>query len=102
MRGNVYIYIFTMALVSYLIRTLPLTFIRKQIKSRFIRSFLYYVPYVTLAVMTFPAIINATQSVYSGLLALVVGIIVAWIRADLLLVSVSACAVVFITELFIK
>jgi branched-subunit amino acid transport protein len=91
-----------MALVSYLIRTLPLTFIRKQIKSQFIRSFLYYVPYVTLAVMTFPAIINATQSVYSGLLALVIGIIIAWLKADLLLVSVSSCFVVLIAELFIK
>ena len=73
MRGNIYIYIFTAAIVSYLIRVLPLTLIRKQIKNKFIKSFLYYVPYVTLAVMTFPAIIQATQSPWAGAIALVVG-----------------------------
>ena len=62
MTHNNYIYIAVMALVSYAIRILPLTLIRKPIKNRFIQSFLYYVPYVTLAVMTFPAIIQATQS----------------------------------------
>ena len=62
MTSNAYIYIFTAAIVSYLIRVLPLTLIRKPINNRFIKSFLYYVPYVTLAVMTFPAIIEATQS----------------------------------------
>ena len=60
MSGNVYIYIFIMAAVSYAIRVLPVTLIKKQIENQFIQSFLYYVPYVTLAVMTFPAIINAT------------------------------------------
>ena len=68
MRSNV-IYIIVMALVSYTIRILPLTLIRKPIKNRFIQSFLYYVPYVTLAVMTFPAIVHATQSPISGLAA---------------------------------
>ena len=63
MTHNNYIYIAVMALVSYTIRILPLTLIRKPIKNRFIQSFLYYVPYVTLAVMTFPAIVNATQPV---------------------------------------
>ena len=59
---NNYIYIAVMALVSYTIRILPLTLIRKPIKNQFIQSFLYYVPYVTLSVMTFPAIVHATQS----------------------------------------
>lgn len=59
---NNYIYIAVMAAVSYTIRVLPLTLIRKPIKNQFIQSFLYYVPYVTLAVMTFPAIIHATQT----------------------------------------
>ena len=63
MSGNIYIYIAIVAITSYLIRVLPLTLIRKPIKNRFIRSFLYYVPYVTLAVMTFPAIIDATDTV---------------------------------------
>ena len=69
MNHNIYIYIAIMALVSFCIRVLPLTLIRKQIKSQFLQSFLYYVPYVTLAVMTFPAIVDATQSPAAGALA---------------------------------
>ena len=93
---NNYIYIAVMALVSYTIRILPLTLIRKPIK-----SFLYYVPYVTLSVMTFPAIVHATQSPVSGALALVVGIAAAWFGASLFQVSVACCAVVFVIELFL-
>lgn len=78
MKGNPYIYIFIMAGVSYLIRVLPLTLIRREIRNRFIRSFLYYVPYVTLSVMTFPAIVQATDSPVAGALALVVGAVAAW------------------------
>ena len=98
---NNYIYIAVMALVSYTIRILPLTLIRNPIKNQFIQSFLYYVPYVTLAVMTFPAIVNATQSPVSGALALVVGIAAAWFGASLFQVSVACCAVVFLIELFL-
>ena len=98
---NNYIYIAVMALVSYAIRVLPLTLIRKPIKNRFIRSFLYYVPYVTLSVMTFPAIINATQSPVSGAAALVAGILAAYLGAGLLPVAVICCGVVFVLELFI-
>ncbi|MCH5201796.1 MAG: AzlD domain-containing protein [Oscillospiraceae bacterium] len=101
MKHNPYIYILIMAGVSFLIRVLPLTLIRKQIKNQFIQSFLYYVPYVTLAVMTFPAIINATQSPISGLIALIVGIVAAWFGASLFQVSCSCCAVVLIAELFL-
>ena len=78
---NNYLYILVMFLVSYAIRVLPLTLIRKPIRNQFIQSFLYYVPYVTLAVMTFPAIVNATQSPIAGALALVVGIAAAWFGA---------------------
>ena len=85
---NNYIYIAVMAAVSYTIRVLPLTLIRKPIKNQFIQSFLYYVPYVTLAVMTFPAIIHATQTPISGLVALIAGIIAAWLGAGLFPVSV--------------
>lgn len=98
---NVYIYIFIMAGVSYLIRVLPLTLIRREIKSRFIRSFLYYVPYVTLTVMTFPAILEATASPISGLLALLVGMVAAWFGRSLLSVAVLSCLTVFLSELII-
>ena len=101
MTHNNYIYIAVMALVSYAIRILPLTLIRKPIKNRFIQSFLYYVPYVTLAVMTFPAIIQATQSPAAGAVALVVGIAAAWFGASLFQVAAGCCAVVFVLEFFI-
>ena len=100
MSYNIFIYILIMAVVSYAIRVLPLTLIRKQIKNRFIQSFLYYVPYVTLSIMTFPAIIEATQSPLSGAIALAVGIAAAWFGASLFKVAVSCCSVVFIVELF--
>ena len=89
MTHNNFIYIAVMARVSYAIRVLPLTLIRKPIKNQFIQSFLYYVPYVTLAVMTFPAIVEATQSPVAGAVALVVGILAAWFGASLFHVSVS-------------
>ena len=98
---NNYLYIFVMFLVSYAIRVLPLTLIRKPIRNPFIQSFLYYVPYVTLAVMTFPAIVNATQSPAAGAVALVVGIAAAWCGASLFQVSVACCAVVLVLELFL-
>lgn len=99
MRGNVYIYIAVMSLVSFAVRVLPLTLIRGQIPSRFIRSFLFYVPYVTLAVMTFPAIVEATQVPLAGVLALAVGVVLAWRGAGLFPVAVCCCLVVFFTEL---
>lgn len=101
MTHNIFLYIAVMAGVTYLIRVLPLTLIRKEIKNRTIRSFLYYVPYVTLAVMTFPAILDATGSAWSGLAALLVGIILAWCGGSLFQVAVAACAVVFVLELFL-
>ncbi len=99
---KVYLYILVMAGVSYLIRALPVTVFRKPIKSRFIRSFLYYVPYATLAVMTFPAILHATQSPLSGAAALVVGLLAAWFGADLFKTAVACCAVVFVLEFFVR
>ena len=96
-----YLYIAVMAAVSYTIRVLPLTLIRKPIRHRFLQSFLYYVPYVTLAVMTFPAIIHATQTPISGAVALVVGAAAAWLGAGLFPVSVLCCVLVFVIELFV-
>lgn len=101
MLNNVWIYIAVMAGVTYLIRVLPLTLIRKEIKNQTIRSFLFYVPYVTLAVMTFPAIIQATDSLWAGLAALIAGIALAWFGGSLLQVAIVACAVVFVLELFL-
>ena len=94
-----YIYILIAFAVIYLIRVLPLTLIRKPIRSRFLRSFLYYVPYVTLAVMTFPAIVEATANPIAGAAALIVGIVAAWLGGSLFQVSVTCCAVVFLAEL---
>lgn len=101
MNAKIYLYIGIMALVTYLIRVLPLTLIRKEIKNRTIRSFLYYVPYVTLAVMTFPAILSATGSIYSAWAALIVGVLLAFKGRSLFQVAVSSCIVVFVLELFI-
>lgn len=99
MAGNVFIYILVMSAVSFAVRVLPLTLIRGQIKSRFIRSFLFYVPYVTLAVMTFPSIVEATQSPMAGALALAAGIVLAWMGAELFPVAAACCLVVLFTEL---
>ena len=98
---SAYIYILVAAIVSTIIRVLPVTVFRKPINNRFVRSFLYYVPYVTLAVMTFPAIINATQSKISGILALVCGSVAAWFNRSLFKVACICCGVVFVTELFL-
>jgi branched-subunit amino acid transport protein len=101
MSHNAYIYILIMGLVTYAIRVIPITLIRGQIKNRFIKSFLYYVPYVTLAVMTFPAIIEATTSPVAGAVALVAGLLLAWYKASLFSVSVSCCVLVFILEIIL-
>ena len=90
-----------MASVTYLIRVLPLTILRKPITNRFLRSFLYYVPYVTLAVMTFPAIINATRSPVAGGIALVLGSLAAYFGADLFKVAAVSCVAVFLSEFFL-
>ena len=96
-----YMYILVMAAVTFLIRAIPVSVIQKQIKNRFIRSFLFYVPYVTLAIMTFPAIINATGSIWSGLAALVIGVLLSYFGISLFGVAVCSCAAVFIIELII-
>ena len=98
---NNYIYIAVMALVSYTIRILPLTLIRKPIKNQFIQSFLSEIKVLTkMPVLNF-LFVHATQSPVSGALALVVGIAAAWFGASLFQVSVACCAVVFVIELFL-
>lgn len=99
---NVYIYILLMALVTYAIRVLPLTLIRKKIENKTIRSFLYYVPYVTLAVMTFPAIIDATQYPLAGAIALVAAIVFAYFGRSLFFVAISSSVTVLVIEFVMK
>ena len=101
MPGN-YVYILIAFAVIYAIRVLPLTLIRKPLRSRFLRSFLYYVPYVTLAVMTFPAILGNLDApfleILPGLAALVVGVVLSWLGAGLFPVAAACCAAVFLLQ----
>lgn len=101
MKHNVYLYIFVMAAVTYLIRVPPLTLIRKPIRNRTIRSFLYYVPYVTLAVMTFPSILTATSSPVSAMAGFLAALVLAYRGAGLFGVACGACGLVFLLELFL-
>ena len=94
-------YILVMAGVTYLIRMLPLTLIRRQIRSPFIRSFLYYVPYVTLSVMTFPAILSATGTPVSAAVGLVLAAGLALRGCSLFTVACAACAAVFLAEMIL-
>ena len=95
---NVWLAILVAALVSYGIRVLQLTLIRRPIRSVFLRSFLYYVPFVTLAVMTFPDIVLATDKLAAGVAALLVGVAIAWRKGSLVTVAAACCAVVFLLE----
>lgn len=87
-----------MVLTVNLIRILPVTLIRGRIRNRFIRSFLYYVPYVTLSVMTFPAIIETTQTPIAGMMALAIGVVAAWCGLGLFPVAAICCMIVFVIE----
>ena len=95
---SIYTYIFTMAVTTYLIRVIPLTVFRKPIKSRFLRSFLHYVPYACLTAMTFPAILTSTATIISGAAALIVAVVLAYRGKSLLTVSVAASLAVMVTE----
>jgi len=99
--AKIYLYIILMAVVTYLIRALPLTLIRKEINSTFIRSFLYYVPYATLAAMTFPAILSATDYLVSSVVGFIVALVLAFNRKSLIVVAAASCGVAFLVELFL-
>lgn len=101
MKNNVYLYLFVAAGVTYLIRALPMTLIRKNIRNKYIRSFLYYVPYVTLAVMTFPAILSATASTISAFAGFAVAALIAYFEGNLFKVAMGGCAAVFLVEIFL-
>ena len=95
---NMYLYILAMALTTYLIRVLPMTIFRKPIKSRFLRSFLHYVPYCRLTAMTFPSILSSTASILSGAAALAVAVVLAYRGKSLIVVALSSSAAVLIVE----
>ena len=101
MSHNVYIYILVMALVTYLIRMLPLALIRRQMNSTFVKSFLYYVPYATLSAMTFPAILHSTGSLASAVIGFAVAVYLSYKEKSMITVALCACMVVFIAERFI-
>ncbi len=99
MVNSIFLAILVMAGVTYLIRVIPLVLIRREIKSPVIRSFLHYVPYVTLSVMTFPAILSATTVIWSALAALLVAAVLGLRGCKLPVVAACACATVFLVEL---
>lgn len=101
MQNNPYLYILIMAGVTYAVRVLPLALMQKEMKNIYIRSFLYYVPYVTLSVMIFPAILGATSHMVSALAGFIVAVVLAFRGKSLITVSLFACAVVFAVELFL-
>lgn len=97
----VYIYIFVMAIVTYLIRMIPLTVFRKKIENKYIQSFLYYVPYACLMAMTFPAVLYATDNIWSAVAGVAVAMILAFCNKSLVTVAVAACIAVFVAGKFI-
>ena len=99
---KIYLFIFVMALTTYLIRAIPLIFSKKPVKNRFIRSFLHYVPPACLAAMTFPAILGATDNWISGAVGLAVSVILALCKGSLVVVAVAGCAAVMLTEILIR
>ncbi len=99
MSRSIWIYLLIMASVSFIIRVLPVTLIRTQIKNRFIRSLLFYLPYATLAVMTFPAILTISENPLCGAAAFAASLITAWLTKNLLLSAVLGCAAAFLAIL---
>lgn len=99
---SIYVYIAAMALTTYLIRLLPMTLFRKPIRSRFLKSFLHYVPYACLSAMTFPSILSSTESLVSGIAALVTAVFLAYRGKSLIVVALSSSCAVLITEWIIS
>ena len=99
---SIYRYILVMAVTTYLIRMLPLTLFRRPIRSRFVKSFLHYVPYACLTAMTFPAILESTASLAGGVAALVVAVVLAYFGKSLLTVALASSAAVLLTEVLLK
>lgn len=90
-----------MAAVTYLIRMVPFTFFRKKIKSRFFRSFLYYIPYAVLSAMTIPAIFYTTHNIYTAIAGTAVAVVLAFLEMPLIVVALAASGSAFLIGLFI-
>lgn len=99
---SIYIYILVMAVTTYLVRALPLLFMKKPIRSRFVRSFLHYVPVACLTAMTFPAILYTTEHILSGAAGLAAGAFLALKNKSLITVAAASCAAVFLTDLLLR
>lgn len=97
---KVALYITVMAVVTYLIRMIPFAFFRKKIKSRFFRSFLYYIPYAVLSAMTIPAIFYSTGNIITAVAGTVTAFVLSYFNLPLIVVALSATAVAFIVGLF--
>ncbi len=97
--GYLLLSIAVMALTTYLIRMLPMVIFRKKITNKFVKSFLYYVPYAVLAAMTFPAVFSATGSVASAWVGCIVAVILAYFKRGLLTVAVGASLAVLVAQL---
>ncbi|MCR4793588.1 MULTISPECIES: AzlD domain-containing protein [Ruminococcus] len=95
------VYVFVMAAVTYLIRMVPFTFFRKKIKSRFFRSFLYYIPYAVLSAMTIPAIFYTTHNIYTAIAGTAVAVVLAFLEMPLIVVALAASGSAFLMGLFI-
>ena len=98
-RHNIIIYILLAIIATNLIRVLPMVLIKGQIRNRFLRSFLYYMPYVTLAVMTFPDMIQTTVTPASGIVSLIAGVIAAWYGMGLFPVAAICCVIVYLMDM---
>lgn len=92
-------YLLVMAGVTYLIRMLPLAAIRGRVRSVFLQSFLYYVPYAVLGAMTFPAVLGSTGNLWSAVAGTVAALVLGWLEKGLLTVAAAACAVAYLAAI---
>lgn len=100
--NNFWIYLLVMAGITYLIRMLPMVLMKNKIRNKYVLSFLYYVPYTVLSVMTIPAIFYSTENVYSAVAGFIAAVVLAYFGKSLLKVAATSCAVVFAVEFVMK
>lgn len=98
---SIAVYILVMAGVTYLIRMIPFTFFRMNIKSGFFKSFLYYIPYAVLSAMTLPAIFYSTGNMVTAAAGTVMAVVLAYFDLPLIVVALAASGTVFLTGLFL-
>ena len=98
MEHSIFIYTLVMAVTTYLIRAIPIVFVKKEMTNRFVKSFLYYVPYVCLAAMTFPAVLSSSSSVISATIGFLTALVFAYLGKSMTTVALLSCASVFLSE----